>query len=88
MTTVDLPARFHADHTARDLAGGTVVKRTARLVRVELDAASYDELLADARHYAAGADAGFDPAELGGLIASARATVRRLLATPRPEETR
>lgn len=83
-TTLDLPPRFYDDHVARDLPGGVVVKRTTRLVRVELNRAGYDELLADARHYAGDAMAEYATDGGLGLIASARTTVRRLLAAPHP----
>jgi hypothetical protein len=79
--TVAVPPRFYDDHVARDLPGGTVVKRTARLVHVELDRAGYDELLADARYYAGDAMTEFAGDGGLGLVGSARATVRRLLAT-------
>lgn len=76
----DLPAPFYDDHVARALPAGVLVKRLARTVRVELDHESYDELLSDARHYAeAMGDAGYGDT---GMIASARATMKRLQAAP------
>ena len=85
--TVDLPTRFYQDHAGRDLPSGTVVKRLAKTTRVELDREAYDDLLSDARHYAGGAmdDMYADNFALASaLIGSARATVRRLQAVPRP----
>ena len=77
-----VPPRFYADHVARDLPAGTVERETAKAVTVRLNDADYAELLSDARHYAtAMGAAGFDDR---GLIASARATVRRLVAAGAP----
>jgi hypothetical protein len=75
----NLPPRFYDDHVSRGLPAGEFIKRTARYVRVRLDDNAYADLLSDARFYM---DCG-DPtliAENPGLVASARATVRRLTA--------
>lgn len=80
--TVDVPAVFHQDHCARDLPGGTVVKRLSRTVRIALDREEYDELLSDAEHYAGYA---MDEWTEGlGVRLSARATVKALRAVERP----
>lgn len=79
---IDLPPAFYDDHVSRGLNAGLARKRTQRYVRVELDAAAWAELLSDARHYADG-DMGY-AAELPGLVASARATVKRLQDAPTP----
>jgi hypothetical protein len=86
-TTVDLPTRFYEDHCGRDLPGGVIIKTLSRTVRVELDRPTYDEILSDAQHYASGAMDDMyedDFATASALIASAKATVRRLEAAPRP----
>lgn len=85
--TVDVPFTFHQDHVSRDLPGGTVVKRLARTVRVELDRETYDELLSDADHYAGDAMSEWvaeDFANAMGVVRSARATVKALRAVERP----
>ena len=80
---VQLPPVFYEDHVDR-VGGyepvGTVVRSTKRHVFVELDAAAYDELLSDARHYA---DTQQFP-EFLGLVTSAKATVRALAKVERP----
>jgi hypothetical protein len=82
--TYQLPALFWYDHLARDLPAGAKIHETKRYVYVELDRETYDELVSDSRHYAYEmGSAGF---EGHGLIASARATLRRLLAEPFPTE--
>lgn len=76
MSTYKVPPTFYEDHVSRDLAGGRVVKRTARAVTVDLDAEEYADLLDDAEHYSTAVrDMG---REYAGLQASARATVRAL----------
>jgi len=74
--TVTLPPRFYDDHADRDLPAGRVIGRTRKSVTVELTAAEWTELRSDADHYA-NSNAYGDP-EFRGLIASARATLRRL----------
>lgn len=84
VVVVDLPQRFYDDHVSRDLPAGCFEKRLARKHRIALDRDSYDELLDDARHYA---DPGMGFAsEEPGLVASARATVRRLEAVDAPPQ--
>lgn len=82
--TVTLPLRFYFDHVARDLPSGRLISRTDRTVRVELDRDAYLDLLSDAQHYSGDAMAEFSADGGLGLISSARATVRRLLAVPIP----
>ena len=73
---VKVPPRFYWDHVSRDLPAGTVVSETRSYVRVDLDQSEFEELISDANHYAYSMGAGgFDDR---GLIASARATLRRL----------
>jgi len=71
---VALPPAFYDDHVSRGLPSGQEVERNARRVTVELDAASYQDLLDDAQFYIDMGVAEFGR-ELLGLIASARATV-------------
>lgn len=75
---VKLPAKFYLDHVARSLPAGRLLHEGARHVRVALDHDAFADLLSDAHYYADPATA----AMMGdtGLAASARATVRRLLA--------
>ena len=86
---MDLPTRFFDDHLSRDLSAPPVVKQLARTVRVEVDPGhpGWVDLLSDARHYAA--DLGeTDPYYLG-LIASAKATARKMEQASRAwEESR
>ena len=75
--TVQLPPRFYDDHVDRDLPGGTVVKRTKRLVTVEATEAELAEILSDARYYSEpGGPGDYDL----GIKSSAQATVRRINA--------
>lgn len=78
-TTYSTPPRFYDDHVSRDLPGGKIVKRTERLVTVELTDDEAAELLSDAAYYVAAGTDVFGTDSLG-LISSARATERRLLA--------
>ena len=74
---VALPPAFYDDHVSRGLPSGQEVERNARRVTVELDAASYQDLLDDAQFNIDMGVAEFGR-ELLGLIASARATVLAL----------
>ena len=78
-----IPRAFYDDHVSRELPAGSVVKVLAKKYDVALDAAEYDELLSDARFYV-GEGVGVFGAEYVGLIASARATVKALVAAPAP----
>lgn len=76
---VTLPRKFYEDHVGRDLPSGTVVTENRQSVTVSLDAAGWDDLVADAKHYVTGFDG--DPLrDYIGLISSARATLKRLHA--------
>lgn len=75
---VDLPARFYDDHVGRGLAGGVEVKRLARDVRARLNDYEVVDLLADARFHLDMSRMGAYEADMRGLVASAKATVRRL----------
>ena len=78
--TVRVPARFFDDHCDRDLDEGcNEVSRNSKGVLVEFTDAAFAELLSDANYYATGFT-GEDAAEIRGLIASARATVKTLQA--------
>lgn len=81
--TIDLPPRFYDDHRSRDCGeSGVVVKETKRFVRVTLDTVAYDDLKSDARYYA-DMYGDVDP-NLFGVVASARATLKRLAKVERP----
>lgn len=81
--TYRLPPTFYEDHTARDLPAGNVVRETKQHVYVSLDAAEFAELLSDASHYST---PGMYGPEYLGLVSSARATVRALVAAGQPED--
>ena len=89
VVVVELPSFFYDDHCERQLDSGHVMKRLATRTRVALDRETYDEILSDARYYADGAEGGLDYSEGGsfmrGLVASARAVVRRLDAAEPPK---
>jgi hypothetical protein len=76
---VTLPKRFYEDHVGRDLPAGTLVAENPQSVTVSLDAAGWDDLVADAKHYVTGFD-GEPMRNYVGLISSARATLKRLSA--------
>jgi hypothetical protein len=76
LVTVSLPPAFYADHVARELPAGLVVKQTKKAVTVALTQEELAELRSDASHYAFSmAEGGF---EGRGLIASAKATLKAL----------
>lgn len=86
---IDVPQRFHDDHTGRDLPGGRLLKTLARTYRVELDQEEFEELLSDARHYAGDAMSEWvseDFAFAMAVVQSARATVRKLESSDAPSE--
>jgi hypothetical protein len=75
--TYKLPPRFYLDHVARGNGEtGKVVHSTNNSLTVELDPQALEDLLSDALYYIECADT-FDP-PIPGLIASARATVKKL----------
>ena len=76
MPVYKLPPRFYYDHRNRDLPSGEIVKETSNYVFVELTDDEKDELVSDARYYVE--ESSHMPNHLQGLIASARATLRRL----------
>lgn len=76
---VELPPNFYWDHVARGLPAGTVLREKRKLVVVELDDDEAREILDDAKHYAE-APAGYWDGVSIGLISSARATAKRLVA--------
>lgn len=76
--TIQLPATFWDDHRERDCSETAVeLKRSARLVTVELDAESWADIYSDAKHYGTSNPSHFD-GDYRGLIQSAKATLRRL----------
>lgn len=74
---VKLPPRFYDDHVSRDLPAGVTVKRTKGYIEVELTGFEFDDLLSDAQHYAT--PGMYPEPEYRGLVASARATVVKLI---------
>ena len=81
--TVTVPPKFWADHEARsDETAGEVVRRSARALVVQLTQAQWEDLLADALHYASLGSGVYGFAGERGLVASAQATVRRLGSNP------
>jgi hypothetical protein len=82
--TLRIPVRFYADHRARDCGEtGCVVIDGRQYVTVTLDSLAYEDLLTDAVYYS-NPDVARDMG-IPGLAASARATVRRLMAVTPPE---
>lgn len=80
---VKLPPRFYWDHTDRDLPAGRLLRTLASKVEVELDQASYDELMSDADHYAQSGVQVYGQ-DLFGLVMSAKATCKALAKAGRP----
>lgn len=76
MNLIRLPQKFFTDHWERALPTPEVVRETKSHVFVRADDPALPELLNDAEYYAHpnGPDADW----LGGLKASARATVRAI----------
>jgi hypothetical protein len=75
--TYKIPPRFYLDHVARGCGEtGKIVRSTNNSLTVELDTQALDDLLSDALYYVECADT-FDP-PIPGLIASARATIKKL----------
>jgi len=73
---VTIPARFFYDHQSRDLPTGRVTGATSKLVQVDVTPDELAEWRSDAEHYATPGN--FTDPDLRGLVASARATLRRL----------
>lgn len=80
--TIKLPAMFYEDHEGRELPSGDVLKRGKRLVTVQCDDETLDEIESDAKHYAsmtAGESSNCDMDEsYRGLVGSAKTTVKRI----------
>jgi hypothetical protein len=73
-----VPARFWDDHESRDLADGAeFISKAGGGYRIAFTQAALDELKSDADFYATGFTYE-DGAEIRGLIASAKATLRHL----------
>jgi hypothetical protein len=73
-----VPVRFYDDHEMRDLSeGAEIIAKKGHRYLVEFTPAALAELRSDADYYATGFT-GEDAAEIRGLIASARATLRAL----------
>lgn len=78
LVTVLVPAKFWWDHYNRDLDDTSrVVKGSGHRVLLEMNPAAIAELASDADYYATGFT-GEDAADLRGLIASAKATLKAL----------
>lgn len=76
--TIQLPATFWDDHIERDCSPTAVeIKRSARLVTVQLDAEAWADIYSDAKYYG-NADLRWFDSEYRGLLQSAKATLRRL----------
>jgi len=74
---IQVPTMFWTDHYERcgDYGNATVLKQGSRLTTVQLDQEAWDDLLGDAKHYA---HPGQYDREYAGLVASAKATIRRM----------
>jgi len=73
--TIKLPKSFFDDHAARELPTPEVIRETRAHYIVSKDDLALPELLSDARYYSDGLD--MAPR---GIVVSARATVRALIA--------
>ncbi len=79
--TVDVTQCWWDDAISRDLDCGEEVSRTAKLVTVRMTSAQHAEALSDAEYYAGASPAWFSESrEFLGLLASAKASARRLRA--------
>jgi hypothetical protein len=77
---VEVPARFYADHLARECGKtGKILKSKNNSFIVDLDAVSLQDLISDADYYA-NIDDECLWNENRGLVLSARATLKRLKA--------
>lgn len=77
-TTLNVPAKFWHDHKDRGNSGSAqVVGYGKSLVTVILDDEAWRDLYSDADYYA-GQDSGVWAGDYRGLIASAKATLRRM----------
>ena len=79
-----LPPAFWYDHHVNRACSqtATVVRQTKTYVVVDLDQTAYDDLRSDCEYYVSMGAAGAFDAGLVGLVASARATLKRLDADP------
>ena len=75
--TIELPPRFYDSHVEWGLTAGTELHRTQKFVRVEVDRATFDSLLTDARNRAESDDV--------GTKTSGTAALKRLEAVEWPE---
>lgn len=85
MRTVRIPRKFFEDHEARLLPTPDVIRYGKTWVEIRVGGPEFDELLDDARYYSDP----FGPDEIGdggGLIRSAKATVRRIESLTSREE--
>lgn len=81
MREYKIPPRFFADHVSRGLIEKRdEVRSTKTYIVVRLTAEQYAELLSDAEHYVALGEMGALDSYYNGLVASARATVKALVA--------
>lgn len=91
--TYRLPKGFYYDHRYSRECGqtGVVVKETSRYYDVSLDDAAYDDLRTDCEYHlemngmGAYSESNGGMGGMGGMIASARATLKRLQADPMGE---
>ena len=81
------PAFWYDHHVNRECSRSAVVEReTKSYVIVTLDEEAFKDLRSDADYYVETAAAGAFDAGVGGLVASARATLKRLDADPLGDE--
>ncbi len=82
--TIQIPTLFWNDHYERCGEEGVaeIIKRGDRLTTVRLDDEAWDNLLGDADYYGT-QDFSVWGSDLRGLVASARATLRRMKAVER-----
>lgn len=82
--TYRLPPAFWYDHHVNRgcSQSATVLREAKRYVVVELDREAFDDLASDCRYYIETGEGGHFDEGLGGLVSSARATLKRLNADP------
>ncbi len=77
---IRIPSRFYYDHKERDLDTPVNYSKAKSYVVIDSDDPALPELLSDAEHYASdtGGEGGFFSTGNGGLVLSARATIKAI----------
>ena len=77
---IRIPARFYHDHRERDLDTPANHSKAQGYVVIDSDDPALPELISDAEYYASdtGGEGGFFSTGYGGLVLSARATLKAI----------